>query len=388
MKDNNMKVCFIADNSIEITGGAQSLLALILSLKKYDVEPVILGHKDSEQLHEANRLGIKTKIIKTKNLIYPTSSNAIIIALKNPVKKIYNFFKRKEIKKFYIKENIEFVHLNSIRASIECAVIAYKLNIPYVWHIREYLDKDQSSYIKDFRFYNKYLQKAKYIITISRDIQAYWSNKLKRECVLIYNGFDVDKYYLDATKKLLSEQLNCIMVGRFAEGKRQIDAVKAIEILIQNGIKNVTLTIVGYRERFMYDKKIKEYIDSHNLNSFINLIDFTYDLKSIYEKNDIGLMCSTREAFGRVTIEYMLSGLLCIGSNTGGTLELIDDGNTGILYDMGKPEILAEKLEWVMNHKDECKEILLNGQKNAIEKFSIERTAAKVINIYKEFIHQ
>lgn len=383
-----MKVCFIADNSTEITGGAQSLLALILSLKKYDVEPVILGHKDSEQLHEANRLGIETKIIKTKNLIYPTSSNVIIIALKNPVKRFYNFLKRKEIKKFFIKEKIELIHLNSIRASIECAVIADKLKIPYVWHIREYLDKDQSSYIKDFRFYNKYLQRAKYIITISKDIQSYWANKLKRECVLVYNGFDINKYYLDATKKLLSEQLNCIMVGRFAEGKRQLDAVRAIEILVQNGIKNITLTIVGYRDRYMYDKEVRKYIDSHNLNSFVNLIDFTYDLKSIYEKSDIGLMCSTREAFGRVTIEYMLSGLLCIGSNTGGTLELIDDDKTGILYDMGKPDVLAEKLKWVINHKKKSKELLLNGQKNAMEKFSIERTAAEVFNIYKKIMCQ
>ena len=382
-----MKVCFIADNSTEMTGGAQSLLALMIQLRQYGIEPCLLGHHDSEQLHKAKSLGIKTKIIKTKIFIYPKNANAFITTIKYPIKRFFNFLQKKKIKEFFEEEHIELVHLNSLRASIECAIVADELRIPYIWHIREYVYNDQDCYIKDFRFYNKYLQKSKEIIAISKDIQSYWSEKLKRECTLVYNGFDISKYYLQASKKLISGQLNCLMVGRLAEGKRQLDAVKAIEILIQKGINDVSLKIVGYRERFPYDRIVRDYIESHNLNSYVELIDFTYDLNSLYEKSEIGLMCSTKEAFGRVTIEYMLSGLLCIGSNTGGTLELIENNKTGFLFEMGNPESLAQKLEWVLENREESKKILLNGQKNAMEKFSIEHTASNVYSIYKKYIN-
>jgi len=381
-----MKVCFIADNSTEMTGGAQSLLALMLSLKKYGVEPVLLGHKQSEQLLQAQKYGIKTRVIKTKIFIYPINTNKILTSIKYPIKRFYNFLNKSSIRKFFLEEQIEIIHMNSILASIECAVVAAEMNIPYVWHFREYLDQDHARYIKDFNFYNKYFQKAKYIIAISKDIQEYWSTKLGRDCNLVYNGFDINKYYIESSKKLDSQNVNCIMVGRLAEGKRQLDAIKAIEILNNKGIKNVHLNIIGYRDRFPYDNEIKNYISSHDLKSLVALSDYTYDLKSFYINSDIGLMCSTREAFGRVTIEYMLSGLLCIGSNTGGTVELINDGDTGLLFEMGSPEALAEKIEWVLNNRKESKKILLNGQKQAMEKFSIERTASEVNSIYQKIL--
>lgn len=51
---------------------------------------------------------------------------------------------------------------------------------------------------------------------------------------------------------------------------------------------------------------------------------------------DILCMCSDREAFGLSTVEGMLSGCLIIGTNTGGTTEILEDGTTGLLYAQGE----------------------------------------------------
>ena len=47
-------------------------------------------------------------------------------------------------------------------------------------------------------------------------------------------------------------------------------------------------------------------------------------------------MSSPYEAFGRVTIEYMMAGLPVIGRNGGATPEIIKENETGMLYNSKK----------------------------------------------------
>ena len=50
---------------------------------------------------------------------------------------------------------------------------------------------------------------------------------------------------------------------------------------------------------------------------------------------DVILVCSQWEAFGRITVEAMLTGKAVIASANGGTTELIKDGENGLLYTYG-----------------------------------------------------
>lgn len=56
-------------------------------------------------------------------------------------------------------------------------------------------------------------------------------------------------------------------------------------------------------------------------------------MKSVRKNADAGLVTSENEAFGRTTIEGMLSMMAMIGRNSGGTSEQIKNDETGLLYD-------------------------------------------------------
>ena len=56
-------------------------------------------------------------------------------------------------------------------------------------------------------------------------------------------------------------------------------------------------------------------------------------------------MCSRSEAFGRVTVEYLRRGRPVIGTRSGGTPELVEDGVTGFLYEPGDCTALAHRIE-------------------------------------------
>ena len=380
--DKKIKVCFVAENSSEMAGSAQSLANLMIELASHDVVPTLVSHKYSDQIKYANDHGIRTTII-------PSIIGVYLKTPKGYLKRI--IFKATEpiilrlILNFLQKEKFDVIHMNSLDSSIVWAIAAKKLNIPYVWHLREYKDENVKFKLIDENKYLQIISNADEVIVISKDMQKYYEHCLNRNCCLIYNGFKIDTYYSDCQNKLLDETIKCVIIGRVVEDKRQMDAILAIKKLIKMGYK-FHLDIIGYRDSDKYEKDIKKYIECHDLSANINLIPYTYEIRNLIKDSDIGLMCSTREAFGRVTIEYKLAGLLAIGANTGGTPEIIEDGVNGLLYEMGDIENLTNQLLWVANNRLKAKTILQEGQKQAIKEFNIENTANKVLNVYKTVI--
>lgn len=119
------------------------------------------------------------------------------------------------------------------------------------------------------------------------------------------------------------------------------------------------------------------------MDSNIHILHYVSDLRKLRKQCDIGLTCSKNEAFGRVTIENQLAGLLVIGANTGGTTEIIKDNETGLLYKEGDYMDLADKIEYAIINKNTMRNIANHGKDNAIDQFSIERVVDQLIGIYE-----
>ncbi len=71
----------------------------------------------------------------------------------------------------------------------------------------------------------------------------------------------------------------------------------------------------------------------------------------VYNAFDWTLMTSDSETFGMVTIESMAQGTPVIGSNAGGTSELLDFGNAGLLFETKNEIDLAEKMKLALEKK-------------------------------------
>ena len=177
-----------------------------------------------------------------------------------------------------------------------------------------------------------------------------------------------------------------ILPGRIAPGKGQLDAVKAIEQLIKKKKLSIELFIIGNTEDREYEKKVKLYIKKNHLERYVHIEPYVSDLRQFRKKCDIGLTCSKNEAFGRVTIENQLAGLLVIGADTGGTSEIIKDNETGLLYKEGNYMDLAEKIEYALMHKNEMRAIARSGKEKAAQDFSIQRLVDQITEIYDQSI--
>src|SRR5699024_8744671 len=175
---------------------------------------------------------------------------------------------------------------------------------------------------------------------------------------------------------------NILLAGRIIEQKGQFDAVKAIGHLVNSGINNLHLTIVGNSADTDYVNKIKSYIKNQGLKNYIEISDHVNDLRQLRKNYDIGLICYKKEAVGRVTIETMISRMLAIGANTGGTAEVIEDNVTGLLYVEGDHLSLASQIKYAIENKQAMNTIIEEGYKSVLENYSISGVVDQIIDLY------
>ena len=381
-----MKVCFFAHYSITNQDGATlSMYNIIEEMVNRGIEvSVILSNTRniSEELLDSKVKFIKIPLygmrmdIKVKNIL--TEPKFFLKSLRNK-------FSKNQIIQQLKADKPDVIHINGLDSGIG-AEIAQELNIPYVWHIRQFMEADLGKKLFHEKYVYKLVSQADSVIAISKDVKKKFEPIFNRTLEVVYNGVPIEKYVIENVKKFNDKKIKMLLAGRISPQKGQIEAIKAVEILRKRNIRNVSLTLVGQSETQEYLNSLKNYINTHNLNSCINIIEHTDDLRELRSKHDIGLTCSKKEAFGRVTVENMLANMFVIGADTGGTSEIIDDKHNGMLYTMGSSASLAKCVEYAINNREDVLDMIIRGHNDAIKKYSIQRVVDDVLKIYYRII--
>lgn len=377
----NKNILFITPNSGVDGGSFRSGLKLCELLKKnYSINPIMLLREKGEGLKLVQNIGIQTKFLRYYSWVVSIEQKATIIdIIKMNVKQALNLFTEIYIYIMIKRYNIQLVHINS--ATINVGLKAAKMaRIKCIWHVRELLDEDQhlvvykDQWISDFK-------KADVIIAISECVRKKYvklTNPMKVQKV--YNGIAIEEFY--ARHSIFKEKnVKLLCVGSMLGYKGHDEIIEAINVLHRKNIKNVHITFVGDgRYRRQYEKQIVSY----GLDNYFTFEGVKTNVSEYYKKADIVLMCSDFEAFGRVTIEAMLSGCLVIGSNTGATPELLQNNKYGYLYKKGSYEDLATVIINIIDNKENARITALKGQKYAQKFFTAQRNAEEISEIYNK----
>ncbi|MFH1319874.1 MAG: glycosyltransferase family 4 protein [Bacteroidota bacterium] len=171
---------------------------------------------------------------------------------------------------------------------------------------------------------------------------------------------------------LSSESRIIGIIGRLAYGKGQHLLIEAIHHLNTQNY-NVELLIVGEptkNEGTQYLDHLNQLVTKYNLNDKVHFRPFTDKVEIFYRAIDIFTLASKSETFGTVTIEAMASGLPIIGTNTGGTPEILKYGGLGLLFTPGNMKELVNNITALLDDPSKMKALGESARKEAIEKYS------------------
>jgi len=94
------------------------------------------------------------------------------------------------------------------------------------------------------------------------------------------------------------------------------------------------------------------------------------------------------ETFGLVIIEAFSQGLPVITSRLGGMAEIVEDGVTGLHFEAGNADDLAEKVEWISAHTKEREQMGRNARQTYLKNYTPEINYKQLMAIYQEAIDE
>ncbi len=92
------------------------------------------------------------------------------------------------------------------------------------------------------------------------------------------------------------------------------------------------------------------------------------------------------EGFPMVLVEAFSQGLSVVASRLGGMAEIVEDGITGLHFEAGNAEDLAEKVQWLHDHPEERAQMGFNARKIYEQKYTPEKNYEILMDIYQQAI--
>lgn len=369
-------------------GGAnRAMFQLIKELKyKYSVHCVCLlpdtpwdGVTLEEELNKINVPVVKGTI--EWFYINSKSKRVLLGALKHHIKYLWkqrNFYKQLN------KYNIDIVHSNSSVIDIG-GYLSRQLNAKHVWHLREMADIHYGLHSVGCIPYKRFVySKVDAFIAISKCVAKHFSSHIpQKKLHIIYDG--VIESHLTVTSLHNNAICHFICAGNISNGKNQIEIVYAIAELKKRGVKKFHVTFVGHNEE-PCTSLIRKEIGNKECTEFVTIMPEQDGISHLLPNMDVGIIASKHEAFGLTNIEFQLQNLLVIGNDSGATPELLNNGDTGLIYHLGDYQDLANKMQNAIENKDLMITMAEKGRKYAKEHFTSEKNTKNIYMLYNKLI--
>ena len=381
-------ILLVSSDNNKTSGAFLSMANLALNLKnKYHLGVKILLPYDSHGKEVLNSLNLEYDIIPSEDWVIPLSKlhdKDVLPEIER--KKKVNEEAINKITQYLKSNKIDLVHINTTYSYV-AAIASLKVGIPFVWHLREFLEEDQNNTLWDRKKGNELINKSTKVIAISDSIYKKYENIFDKEkLVRVHNGIDATRFYKPTKKLFENSTIKFIFVGGFEYYKGQTEFAEACVKLYQKGYTNFEVNFVGLGTRKIREE-VKDIFEKANITN-VNFLGYKYDVENYYDKADISFTCAKSEAFGRTTVEAMLSGNLVIGADTAGTKELICDKKTGLLYKQGSTDDLCNKIIEAITNKELSRQIASTGRKYMYHNMTSERNADKIYEIYAQILDE
>lgn len=225
--------------------------------------------------------------------------------------------------------------------------------------------------------------KVDQVIAVSHSVKNRISVFPSDKITVIYNGIDIDKFSTAEPGALrrelgISAETKIVgMVGRVHPSKGHITFLQSIpEILSKH--PDTVFVVVGSGE---YISQLEK------MNNEVHFLGKRSDIPEIMKDLDVFVMASQNEPFGLVTVEAMAAGTAVVATNTGGTAEIITDGETGLLVPPQDPAKLAQAVIRVLTGGKLTAKLKEDGIDSA-KKYDIQNMAIDTRKVYYNMLNK
>jgi glycosyltransferase involved in cell wall biosynthesis len=128
---------------------------------------------------------------------------------------------------------------------------------------------------------------------------------------------------------------------------------------------------------------LHQQIRTLSLGDRFHLPGATADVPGFLAKLDVGVLCSRSEGMSNAVLEYMAAGRPIVATAVGGNVELIDDGETGLLVPPDDSRAFASAIVRVLKDRALAARLGAAARRRAIERHSREAMVRRFEEFYE-----
>ncbi|MGN8647054.1 N-acetyl-alpha-D-glucosaminyl L-malate synthase BshA [Gracilibacillus sp. HCP3S3_G5_1] len=211
--------------------------------------------------------------------------------------------------------------------------------------------------------------------------------EIRRPIHVIYN-FVNEQEYQAQNKTELKEKCGIhqdekvlIHISNFRKVKRLEDVIYTFARVHKKVPSKLLLIGDGPEYGRIYDL-----VQELQLENAVQFLGKQKNIPSLLSMADIKLLLSEKESFGLVLLEAMACGVPCIGSNVGGIPEVINDGVTGYVEEVGNIEAFAARTIELLNDSAKWQNFSINAQNRVLQHFSSDNIKKQYEDVYAEVL--
>ena len=203
---------------------------------------------------------------------------------------------------------------------------------------------------------------------------------------VIYNFIDPDVYNRSKYPPLLSEELNggrrvLMHVSNFRPVKRVRDIVR-IYARVQEAMPAVLVMVGDGPDRVEAEAEARTLGVDRNVH-FLGKIDVVAPLLA---GADLFLLPSQSESFGLSALEALASGTPVVGSRAGGIVEVVKEGVTGALREIGDVDAMAAASIEILSDRDRWEAMSRDAAADARARFSRDDIVQQYEALYEDAV--
>lgn len=208
-----------------------------------------------------------------------------------------------------------------------------------------------------------------YVVANSGEIRKFVNDENK--ILDLKPGVDLKKFNPNIESNEIFKKIGgktIIFVGRLTDVKDPVNLIKAYKIAKQN-IPNLSLIICG-------DGELREECEQ-NSDSDVHFLGIVQNTPTYLKGADAFVLPSKYDASPRALMEAMAMGKACIATNVGGIPDFLS--GCGILVEPENPELLAEKIVYLLNSPTKAKKLGDKAKERAEKYYNLEKNIERGI---------
>jgi len=192
---------------------------------------------------------------------------------------------------------------------------------------------------------------------------------------VIYTGLDINRYLNGERFQRRQDErsLNLLYAGRLASDKGISTAIEAMaKLVFGQGRRDIKLSLAGSGSP-EYENHLRLLVNQAGLTDYVSFLGWVSpeEMPKLLQNFDVLLVPSIwAEPFARVVVEGMISGLVVMATPTGGTTEILSDGENGVLFAAGDAEDLSQKIVCVAADPELRRRLIRAGRQAVLERFT------------------